>query len=199
MPRNITITGYTANELRDNFPAAYEYALQNYHNFLWEAGIIADDIENGIFHQVFLDAGLPSLADASLRWDIDGSQGSGVSFDNRVLTYDNIKELGFEMPDGLQGDFAIVRDTGYIGNHYTHEYTFRVEYGDRFYIDNELGEQVDKLAEQLTDALRAVCRKLYRAGLNYDISEQYELEGTENIYDHDGDIIGNIWDGEDLA
>jgi hypothetical protein len=205
MPRTITstTTGYTAAELRDKFPAAFEAAVERYTNFLWETGLIEEDL-NYIYEGVFEEAGCPSLAGSPLRWNYGFSQGDGVSFDNQVLTYDNIKELGFEVPAGLEGDFAVVRDTGYIGSHYTHEYTFDVEYNDRFYIeDEELGRKVDELAAQLTEALRDISRKLYRAGSDYILDEEVWadrfLDGNDSLYDEDGDVVGDIADGEELA
>jgi hypothetical protein len=205
MPRIITseTTGYTAAELRDKYPAAFEAAVEQYTSFLWDAGLIEEDLEY-IYEGVFERLDCPSLTGSSLRWNYGFSQGDGVSFDNQVLTYDSIKELGFEVPDGLNGDFEVVRDTGYIGAHYTHEYTFDIEYNDRFYIeDEELGRKVDELTEQLTVKLRDICRELYHSGCEYILDDtvwtERFLDGNDSLYDEDGDCVGDITDGEELA
>jgi len=200
-----TTTVFTAAELQLEHPNGFASAVERYTDFLWDCGIMDEDLTGYVLPAVLRNAGCPSLEDAPLRYSFSFCQGDGVSFDDFDLTYDNIKELGITLPEGIEADsFAVRRDTGYIGNHYTHEYTFDVEYvGD--YIDDidnpGLHMAVNATVKELTEALRDLCLKMDRAGKDFVMDDEYFaerfLDGNDSVYDEYGDCAGDITDTEE--
>lgn len=193
------ITAFTAVELRELHPDGFETARADYQNSLEDAGYFDDTLTECVFPVALANMGLTSLTYAPLRYSLSSCQGDGVSFDDFDPTEQSIKELGLELPAGLDAsDFIVRRDRDYIGNHYTHENTFDAEYnGD--YIDwtdeKEKAETVERFAKDLTDALRSVCLKLERAGYDFiwtGISADNFIENAEAnewLFDEEGNIV----------
>jgi len=195
---------FTAAELQLEHPSGFTTAVKRYTEFLWEAGLMTEDLVDFILPGVLEEAGVPSLKDERLRWSFSFCQGDGVSFDDFDLTYDNIKELGFTLPEGLDAShFLVRRDTGYIGNHYTHEYTFDARFEPDYYeeITDEQRVLGEALAEEITSKLRYLCRKMDNAGkdyvLDYKAFAERFLDGNDSIYDQYGECLGDITDLDD--
>ena len=200
-----TTTVYTPAELQLEHPNGFASAVERYTDFLRESGIMDEDLTGFVLPNVLRNEGCPSLEDAPLRYSFGFSQGDGVSFDNFDLTYNNIKELGVTLPEGVPSDYFLVRrDTGYIGNHYTHENTFDVHFDPDYYedISDELRELGNTAAEELTEALRDLCSKMYRAGEGYVLddeafAERFLNDDNDSVYDEYGYCAGHITETEE--
>jgi hypothetical protein len=195
---------YTAAELQLEHPNGFTSAVERYTEFLWEAGLMTEDLVECILPGVLEAAGVPSLKEEPLRWSFSFCQGDGVSFDDFDPTEENLRELDITLPEGLEAShFLVRRDTGYIGNHYTHEYTFDARFEPDYYeeITDEQRVLGEALAEEITEKLRVLCRKMNNAGQDYVLDDKAMaerfLDGNDGIYDQYGECLGDITELDD--
>ena len=196
---------FTAAELQLEHPNGFTSAVERYTEFLWDSGLMTEDLVDFILPGVLENAGVPSLKEERLQWSFSFCQGDGVSFDDFDPTEENFRELDITLPEGLEAShFLVRRDRGYTGQRYTHEYTFDARFEPDWYDDSitdELRELGYKVAKELTEALRILCRQMDTAGKNYVLDDKAMaerfLDGNDGIYDQYGECLGDITDLDD--
>jgi hypothetical protein len=180
--RVVSVTAYTAEELKQINERAFQRAYNDYVVSIWET--FGSDLVEEEMREYYLADRFPSLASAPLRWSLSYCQGDGVAFDSFTLTAEQVAELGEELKSGQY--FRVVNSDG------SHRWSFKV-YGDA---DDEANqEEAEATAERLTAALRDICEELERIGYKYSehlTSEARFIEDAENngdLYDELGRVI----------
>jgi hypothetical protein len=172
--RVISITAYTAEELKQISERAFERAFNAWTVSIWET--FGSDLVEEDMRQYLADR-FPSLASAPLSWSLSYCQGDGVAFDSLTLTAEQVAELGEELKEG---QYFSIKNNGY------HRWSFEV-LADT---DDEANqEEAETTAERLTATLRDICEELecigYKSSENLT-SEDSFIEDTENnevLYD----------------
>ena len=179
--RVVSVTAYTAEELKQINGRAYERAFNAWIVSIWET-FGSDLVEEEM--REYLAGRFPSLAIAPLSWSLSYCQGDGVAFDSFTLTAEQVAELGEELRSGQH--FRVKNSNGF------HRWSFKV-YGDS---DDEANqEEAEATAERLTAALRDICEELERIGYKYSedlTSEASFIEcanDNEVLYDARGRVI----------
>jgi hypothetical protein len=179
--RVVSVTAYTAEELKQINGRAFERAFNDWIVSIWET--FGSDLVEEDMRQYLADR-FPSLASAPLTWSLSYCQGDGVAFDSFTLTAEQVAELGEELKSGHY--FRVENSNGY------HHWSFKV-YGDA---DDEANqEEAEATAERLTYSLRYICEELERIGYKSSenlTSEASFIEDAENngdLYDERGRVI----------
>lgn len=173
--RVVSVTAYTAEELKQINERAFERAFNAWIVSIWET-FGSDVVEEAM--RLYLADRFPSLASAPLSWSLSYCQGDGVAFDSLTLTAEQVAELGEELKDGQY--FSIKNFNGF------HRWSFKV-LADT---DDEANqEEAETTAERLTAALRDICEELERIGYKYseDLTSEDSFieysEANESLFD----------------
>jgi hypothetical protein len=176
--RTVSITVYTAEELKEVNPRSYERAFNAWINGIWET--FGSDYVEEIMRED-LARRFPSLAAAPLRWSLSYCQGDGVAFDSFNLTTEQVAELGEELKPGFYFN------TKNIDTRYSHRFTFKVTADTDEEADEE---EAEATAQRLTETLRDLCINLedigYKASEHLTSETAFLDESNGELYDITG-------------